>query len=111
MGGHSTIPSDPPGLCHTFFLTLIYFSLFLFTKTDPDQPPTRRKLHRNTVYRICGYTMGACIGLIALYLLMPEETASRYAKYQPVFWLEGLAIVVFGISWLTKGEAILQDED
>ena len=26
-----------------------------------------------------------------------------------VFWLEALAIVAFGVSWLVKGEAILKD--
>src|SRR6185503_20578413 len=34
------------------FLTLAFFSLILFTKGSPH--PTKRKLQRNTVYRICG---------------------------------------------------------
>ena len=33
-----------------FFLTLAYFSLALFRKTDPTKTPTRRKLQRNVVY-------------------------------------------------------------
>jgi len=28
----------------------------------------------------------------------------------PVFWLETITIEAFGISWLTKGQAILKDE-
>jgi hypothetical protein len=32
-------------------------------------------------------------------------------RFEPRFWLESIAIVVFGISWLTKGEAILKDQD
>ena len=43
------------------FLTFAYFSLVLFIKTAPDKTPTRQKLKRNTVYRICGYTIVACI--------------------------------------------------
>ena len=31
-------------------------------------------------------------------------------KLNPVFWLESLAIVAFGVSWFVKGEAILKDE-
>ena len=38
-----------------FFVTLIYFSLRLFTKTNPDIAPTRQKKQRNQVYKICGY--------------------------------------------------------
>ncbi len=34
-----------------FFLTLIYFALVLFPKTDPNVPPTPEKLLRNKVYR------------------------------------------------------------
>ncbi len=93
-----------------FFLTLIYFSLFLFTKTDPSRPATRRKLHRNKVYKVCGYTMSLCIVLIVIYYLLPDEVASAMEVYKLVFWLEAIAVVAFGISWLTKGEAILMDE-
>ena len=93
-----------------FFLTLIYSSLFLFTKTDPTKPPTNRKLQRNMVYRACGYTMAACIVLIMLYFFLLEEAVPQLAGWRPVYWLEALAILTFGISWFTKGEAILKDE-
>ena len=94
-----------------FFASLIYFSLFLFTKTDPDpgRRPTRRKLQRNRVYRLCGCVMSACILLILVYALLPDAAASTLERYEPVFWLEALAVFAFGISWFTKGEAILRD--
>ncbi len=93
-----------------FFLTLIYFSLFLFTKTNPSRLPTRRKLQRNRVYRVCGYAMAVCILLIPIYSFLPAREVLPLKAYNPVFWLETIAIVTFGISWLTKGEAILKDE-
>jgi hypothetical protein len=31
-------------------------------------------------------------------------------RLTPVFWLESLAVVAFGVSWLTKGETILKDQ-
>lgn len=93
-----------------FFLTLIYFSLVLFTKTDPNLQMTKRKYLRNKIYKICGYTMAFCIVLIAIYKLLPDDVASRFEAYKPVFVLEGIAIVVFGISWLTKGGGLLRDE-
>ena len=94
-----------------FFLTLIYFSLCLFTKTDPNRPPTPRKLQRNKVYKACGYTMILCIVLIVIYYLLPDEVASPIEVHNPVFWLEAIAVVAFGISWLIKGETILKDID
>ena len=93
-----------------FFLTLIYFSLCLFTKTDPARPPTRRKLLRNKVYKACGFIMSFCILLIFIYSFLPREAASHIQVLNPVFWLEAIAVVAFGVSWLVKGEAILKDE-
>ncbi len=93
-----------------FFLTLAYFSLFLFTKTDPTKTPTRRKLQRNQVYRACGYTLLASIALIFLLSFLPLESTQALSTYHPVYWLESLGVVAFGISWLTKGEAMLGDK-
>ncbi len=98
------------GFAALFFLTLIYFSLFLFTKTDPNRPPSKRKIQRNKIYKVCGYTMSLCILLVVVYELLPDEVTSSIRSYKPAFWFEAIAVVAFGISWLTKGEAILKDE-
>jgi hypothetical protein len=96
------------GVCAAcMFLTLAYFSLFLFTKTDVTKVPTPRKLQRNVVYRICGFVIVACIVVMFLGGVLPKS-ASIDALH-PTFWLESIAIVAFGISWLVKGEAILGD--
>jgi hypothetical protein len=94
-------------LAALLFLTLAYFSLVLFTKTAPDKKPTGRKLQRNIVYRVCGYTILACILLIVVVKLPPVKTLAAWLT--PVFWLESVAVVAFGVSWLTKGETILKD--
>ena len=60
------------------FLTLAFFSLVLFRKTDP----TRAFV----------------------------SSDSPVKRLDPVFWLEATAIVAFGVSWFTKGEAIRKDE-
>ncbi|MFW6129019.1 MAG: DUF998 domain-containing protein [Candidatus Aminicenantaceae bacterium] len=93
-----------------FFLTLIYFSLFLFTKTDPNTAPTQRKRQRNNVYKACGITMSACILVIGVYILLPDKLATLIKPYKPVYWLEALSILAFGISWLIKGETLLKDK-
>ncbi|WKZ34415.1 MAG: hypothetical protein QY332_12410 [Anaerolineales bacterium] len=94
-----------------FFLTLIYFSLFLFTKTHPNKSQTNRKKQRNIVYKVCGYTMALCVLLIVIFFLLPHSLETRLNGLNLLYWLETVAILAFGVSWLTKGEAILQDED
>ncbi|MGE0638948.1 MAG: DUF998 domain-containing protein [Thermoanaerobaculia bacterium] len=89
------------------FLTLAYFCLALFRRTDPEATPTPQKLQRNVVYTTCGWTILACIAGIGLLAFVGE--ASALQRLRPVYWLEATAIVAFGISWLTKGETILAD--
>jgi hypothetical protein len=93
-----------------FFATLSYFSLFLFTKTHPNATPTRRKQQRNRIYRICGGAMILCISLIMLYMLVLKGTVDWLEAINPVYWLEAIAISAFGLSWLTKGRAILNEK-
>ncbi len=109
-GGVRLIGAMHLTLAALFFMTLIYFSLFLFTKTDPSRPPSRRKIVRNRVYKTCGYTMAACILLVAVYYVLPGRESSSLKEWKPVYWLEAAAVLAFGVSWLTKGEAILGDE-
>ena len=71
--------------------------------------PTRQKLIRNRIYRGCGYIMAACILLTFVFFLVPP-VYTALAPYSPVYWLEAIAIIAFGVSWLVKGEAILKDE-
>jgi hypothetical protein len=90
------------------FLTLAYFCLKLFTLTDPEGTPTRRKLQRNTVYRVCGYLILASIFLIAVAAFPPVK--DHVVAFKPRFWLESVAVVAFGVAWLAKGETFLKDE-
>lgn len=97
--------------CHNifaslFFLTLAYFCLVLFVKTSGH--PTKQKKKRNAVYKVCGYTILACIILLLLYF-KTGKLQEMLKDYKPVLVLEALALWAFGISWLTKGEFILKD--
>lgn len=93
-----------------FFLMLACFSLVLFRKTNPAVPPTPEKLRRNRVYFVCGVAILAAIGMIALLKVFPGLQNAVFLTDAPVFWLEALAVVAFGFSWLVKGEAILADQ-
>jgi len=121
--------------CAAFFLvTLSFMSLFLFTRTnpkrpkitkkdyarlflegreaaDPDRGLTYKKLVRNVVYIVCGSMMLICLILIAVYFLFFDRPGSLFYGSTLVFWLETIAIVAFGVSWLTKGGGLgLGDE-
>lgn len=96
------------GSATVFFLTLAYFCLALFNQTGTPTP-TRQKLQRNIVYSICGYTIVACLALSAAVVLLSLDAPIK--QLAPIFWLEALAVVAFGVSWLIKGEAILGDKE
>jgi len=90
-----------------FFITLAFISLFLFTKSEGGI--TDRKKIRNVVYRTCGIVMLAALILIVIYK-SSSWMQLNMAKYKPVFFLEWLALIAFGTSWLVKGKALLVDK-
>lgn len=91
-----------------FFLTLAYISWFLFTKGDVY--PTAEKLLRNRVYRSCSVVIITAVLLIGLYGIFGER-GDAISRLKPVFFLEWIALLAFGISWLVKGEMVLKDKD
>lgn len=89
------------------FLMLSYFSLFLFTKTEEGGTPTPEKKDRNKIYVTCGIIMLVSIALVAVNHLFLKDTG--LSSIQPVFWLETVALLAFGVSWITKGEWLRKD--
>jgi hypothetical protein len=110
-----------------FFLILAYMALFVFTRPAPplarvfgrksaaNQPTpdlTPRKRTRNHVYVISGIMIVLCLLLLVL-VVVPIQGVSIPALisgHHPVYWLETLAILAFGASWIVKGEVILKDK-
>ncbi|HEX4956748.1 MAG TPA: hypothetical protein VFV46_01115 [Lacibacter sp.] len=83
------------------FTVFIIFSTYLFRKTKKYIPPTAEKLKRNKLYLVCGIIMIVCIAGLAVAMWLFEDACK---KYNLVFWGEAIALVSFGISWLTKAE-------
>jgi hypothetical protein len=88
-----------------FFITLSCFSIFLFTRKNPH--PTINKLARNKIYISCGVVMIVCLISILIFFVFLEK---NHPDSSFVFWIESLALIAFGISWLTKGGTIFRDE-
>lgn len=92
------------------FLTLAYFSLFLFTETRLGRKSemTKRKRERNIVYYVCGWIIVASIvGILVLHVGLG---LSRFGPIPVLFGFESLAVISFGVSWLIKGEFVLRDQ-
>jgi uncharacterized BrkB/YihY/UPF0761 family membrane protein len=93
-----------------FFAVLIFFSVYLFTKSDIidkewKNKENEQKRSRNTVYWVCGSIMFLSILCIPFFkYVIKLKTNCPYE-----FWLESVALIFFGISWLTKGQMILKD--
>lgn len=92
-----------------FFLVMAFFSIFLFTKKEPNT--TRMKLKRNRIYRLCGYIILGSIFLMTVYYALDKYNyLPGLKKFDPILWLETLALWAFGVSWLVKGNTILADK-
>jgi Protein of unknown function (DUF998) len=101
---------DAPGLIHLasagiFFICLAIYCLFFFVQTKNDAPPSAPKRRRNKIFRICGYCILTCIGLIGVISVMPSlrDWASQW-RY--VFILEAVSVFAFAIAWVIKGKLL-----
>lgn len=100
-----------------YFMVLIVYSLLLFPKTHLDMVTgekmfmKRQKKRRNVVYYICGSLMMTSLLLIIVYMFILEHHYPDLKRLDPVFWLESIMFLSFGISWLTKGQLFFRDEN
>jgi hypothetical protein len=112
-GGHGSgqgIIRDVHFACAAlFFLSMAYFCLALFTRTDPGATPTPPKKQRNVVYRVCGFVIVACLVLIvATNFAFTDKLKSQV---HPLLWLEIVATWAFSVSWLVKGQLLVLGDE
>lgn len=93
-----------------FLGILNYMCFFLFTKSDkPKELRSQHKHYRNMIYYVCGSLMTAALVIILLGTIELIDS-EVYQKYKLTFWMESLAVMAFGVSWLVKGGFILKDK-
>ena len=89
------------------FLTLAYYSFFLFTKTSGEM--TTEKKTRNKIYRGCGIAIVVCLGIVAVHSTYALITGAEAKAWRPLFWLESTMLWAFGWSWMIKGATLWRD--
>lgn len=77
-----------------FFALLAYNSLFLFTKSSGEMTANKKK--RNIIFKVCG--IGMAISFITIVPI------SIFEWWGGVWIVETIALMFFGISWLTKAD-------
>jgi hypothetical protein len=94
------------GSAALFFCLLAYYCLVLFPKGNSANNPEKQK--RNKIYKTCGYTIVLMLVLILSVFLLPNWK-DFLNPIRPVLSFESIALVAFGISWLTKGQMLFAD--
>jgi hypothetical protein len=97
-GGEKVVSTVHLVWAGVLFALLAVFSLFLFTKTGDAEIMTAEKKRRNVVYMACG---GIIVG--SMLLVVVSNVVKPPSSWHPLFWLETIAVVAFGASWLVKG--------
>lgn len=101
--GTFQLPANISDIIHmisaiAFFGILAYNSLFQFTKGVPNPTPNKKK--RNVIFRVCG------IGMITSFILLPLANLGIINIPHVIWWIETIALIFFGVSWLTKANCI-----
>lgn len=95
----------------TFLFCLAIMSLVFFTRSKPDDDhkllngQLNQKGKRNIVFKICGWVMIASLVILGVYFIIEPELG----KFPIVFIFETIAVVAFGVSWITKGQTLWPD--
>jgi hypothetical protein len=91
------------------FSVLAFFCLGPFRKKAKEKD-TRKARRRITVYLICGTVMIVCMLSVAISKALPPAVA---VSLRVTYWAEAVALVAFGISWLTAAKVlpVLADSD
>jgi len=101
------LSSTVTGYIHFFMASLFFISLSLmciinFRRTGDKE--TFGKNENHNTYLFCGIGMLTCLFLIFIYSKWMETKFDWLDKIHPVFCLEAIALILFGISWLLKGK-------
>jgi hypothetical protein len=101
------ISSKNTGIIHfifagLFFTSLSFISIFNFRRTEKVSEFGTKPPHN--LYKYCGFIMLTSILFIFVYSKILKHKFIWLDNLYPVFILETIALLAFGVSWLTKGK-------
>jgi hypothetical protein len=82
------------------FFVLAFYMVFFRFSANTAHFPTRQKLTRNKLYRICGTIMFVSFVIIGY---------MSYTRNPNIYLPETFAILAFATAWLVKGQAVVWD--
>jgi hypothetical protein len=84
-------------------------AFFLFPRINPHLVLSREKRIRNILYRSSAVVMvlAMMVILAGTFNFIPSD---YYQAHHFTFWMETVAIVAFGFSWLVKGKAFFDEK-
>jgi len=85
-----------------FFIALAIMSMVNFRRTGDRVSFGLKKQHK--LFLLCGFMMLFSITLIFVYSVWIDGHFKWLDSIHPVFCLEAIALVFFGITWLAKGQ-------
>jgi len=86
-----------------FIFTMGWMSKYKFTRGENQA--------NNKIYRLCGNLVWLAIALLIILSIIAFFNEDFQVTKYDVFFLESLALIPFGISWLIKGEAMEDIKD
>lgn len=87
-----------------FLLGVAALAYWAFAWTsDTNVRDADKKSARNWFYRRCAVVIVACVALIGIDGLLTWLEILDLKAYEPVFWLEAIALWAFAAAWLVKG--------
>ena len=95
------------GYIHFTMATLFFTSLSVLCMVNFRRTADRvsfGKGKQDNMYLFCGIGMLVCLVLIFIYSMWGQAKFAWLDKLNPVFCLEAIALILFGISWLLKGQ-------
>jgi len=84
-----------------FFIALALLSMVYFRRSEQLQDFGKGK--NDNFYLGCGITMLVCLTIIFIYAKFVEGRIEWLDKFPIIFIFEAVALIAFGLSWLTKG--------
>lgn len=101
------LSSQHTGYIHFTFAALFFISLALMSIINFRRTETVANFGKgsnSTLYLWCGITILVCLVIIVIYASLFQGHYPGLDKFRPVFVFEAIALIAFGLSWLTKGK-------